>query len=1020
MAHTTAAAALIPGSAEDFDPRRLGAACDLCPLATEREGVPVPSEILSGTDVIGVAQEPADKEILAQRPLCGAAGRILDQALITIGRHRARLSTTNVVACKPPGGDLPAYEAKLATRNRKRAREGLAPLPTPTSCCAPRLHRELQGFRYVLPLGSPALQAVVPHVRGGIQRNRGRLIEVPADVPVSPPGTPDHDPKVVPGRRFVGSFNPAAVARDMELWRVFTRDLDRIFRWSEGTLRPPQVQLYFRPEVSVIRALLTTRFYEWRGQRVHVYDVETQSIHPRFARLRCIGIGGPDWALVIPFEPVQWERARVGARRAAEERAGEPPRVMIPYARAGEYQYAPVVDEDGYPLDGIDPPRFDQFYTMELGKTLGLYTPEEQAEIRALLQWWATEPSILKVGWNSGSYDRLTMENPYNLQVTPAPHADAMLFKRSVMPGLQHDLGFTASLLLDMDDWKGDHVAVHAQTDEHLWLYNGQGDIGATANVIEPLYAEIETRGQSEVCRLDHVVQAIGTGIHRNGLLVDQVARKERDVELRKRIAKWLTHSRQLIEKLDVRVGDLVHRTKRLDEEAVAARAALLEGWEQQGIDPTGLSEEERNDGWDLPAATDLGLDTLGFNPLSHPQLRAVLFDEWELPIPTDMKPKELYTKSGEISTGDAILRRLVVDRSIPEDRRRFIHAIRMLRRWAKEWGTYVVPLRMPTGREKLDRGCVVWPDGRVHASVNSHTPRTGRIATSGPNIQNYPSAMKTLIIPGPGHAFLGPDMDQIEMRGAAARWKIRALLEAFDLGLDPYQYVMRFLLGEERMQRLEGGPSRFGLKDFKKKSPFERSRKLYKATHLAKQYGATLETAFRLVTSDEDKETGALVFKDLTLDEFAVTSMTWDESFPEYPTGWATEVAAVRFQGFLQEPVLGRRRDYPNGAAGNLSEIVNFPIQASAASMLNILMAEVEAEIPHGYAGPGTGLVNQVHDQLLLEVPIGDLPRVAAILDRIMNGRVFPGLPGVRFTADVGGRNKAGELVGADTWAAA
>lgn len=1722
-----------------WDPTALGAACNLCPLRTEREGDPVPGEILPGTAVMGVGQEPGDAEVRSGRPLCGPSGRIFDQALVVVGRHRRLVSTTNVVACKPPGGDIVAYEAKLASRNRKRARQGLGPIPSPTACCAPRLHAELRGFNYLLPMGSVALAATTPFVRGGVGRNRGRLIEIPVGLGYDPT-----DRRIVPGRRVVATFNAAAVARDMVLWKVFTRDLDRLFRWSEGALRPPVIETFYRPDMGLLQDLLTRRFFRWRGLFAHIYDVETQSIHAMKARLRCIGIGGPEWAVVVPYEPVQWERARVAARKSAEERAAE----LVPNAD-GVLPWSPVVNAEGFPLDGVDPPQFDPYYTLDDG-IAPLYTAEEQAERDRLIRWWATEPSILKVGWNClyggtpillangtsapidrlvrgrfagevlgmnaagevvpaqvlgwfretrpgqtwlvircvgekghargltltpdhevyltrgrvsaaevqpgdfmltaerelvadqqaailgtllgdsvaaactskpgaipgqpvpvridmlhasraalrgshssqalaqekaewlsgwltvtseqsvsfgkprtafvyrtpqcrqiadlarlvysngkrrlkvealdrlgpvglawlfaddgfqtrrrpgkrgrvrrspvsiatcgfprtdlelgaawfsrtfgytsisskgclllsidatrafcqyiapyllpaaryklpdprgwdldawpefigmparawrphpvevvsvsswvppregtqrwclrtttgnfmtgfglvkncGSYDRLTMENPVNgFRLTPAPHMDGILVKRNVSPELNHDLGFTVSLLLDMEDWKGDHVAVHAQTDSHLWRYNGQGDIGATGNVIEPLYAELESRGQVEVCRLDHQIQAIGVGMHKNGLLVDQVARVARDHELRRRVGKWLTHTRQLIDKLGVRVSDVTHRTKKADEQAEAMRREVLDTWAEVGLDPTGLSEDEIRDGWDLPSAAAMGLDALGFNPLSHAQLRSVLFDEWELPIPTDMKPRELYTQSGEISTGDAVLRRLVIDRSIPEDHRRFIHAVRMLRRWAKEWGTYVVPLRLPTGRAKLDRGCVVWEDGRVHSVFNTHSVKSGRISTSSPNCQNEPPGIKALFVPGPGHRFIGPDMDQIEMRIAASRWNVRALLEAFDQGLDPYQYVMRLILGEERRAALIGGPSAFGKKDFKKKSPYERARKLYKAVHLACvdretevvtlgpegakpicqvrpgdwtwawstrrrryeparvlgticqgvkpavrvhfrwwagaragwregsvvatvdhqfmlrdgtfreagslsvgaslmpfrrreyqgyrhvmpyntgeerrehriavglyemdenahvhhenhtrtdnrlenlriltptehllqehpeilakgqaaartaskarsfedrsraatiswdtrrakvaagqydpafgpraslldafadqigilpdqevadlagctfqnvaayratrgipapaprvgargwlkavlqespwreqlesaqsceeiaqglsrsygiavtrqavlfhrkklaphnhevvsvepvglrevwdlevdhedhnfataagvfvhncQYGATLETAYRLVTSDEDKETGNLVFKDLPIEEFAVTYTRWGEGFPEYAAGWAAAQAKVRFQGFLQEPVLGRRRDFPNGAGGNLSEMTNTEIQPAAASILNILMAEVEAEVPHGYAGPGTGLVNQVHDQLLLEVPEGDVPRVRGILDRIMNGRTFEGLPGVRFTADVGDEKGAG------TWAAA
>ena len=57
----------------------------------------------------------------------------------------------------------------------------------------------------------------------------------------------------------------------------------------------------------------------------------------------------------------------------------------------------------------------------------------------------------------------------------------------------------------------------------------------------------------------------------------------------------------------------------------------------------------------------------------------------------------------------------------------------------------------------------------------------------------------------------------------------------------------------------------------------------------------------------------------------------------------------------------MGRRRDFLDGE--NPNEIVNFPIQAAGASLMNIAILEVLDAIPFEHWGPGTGIINQCHD---------------------------------------------------------
>ena len=83
---------------------------------------------------------------------------------------------------------------------------------------------------------------------------------------------------------------------------------------------------------------------------------------------------------------------------------------------------------------------------------------------------------------------------------------------------------------------------------------------------------------------------------------------------------------------------------------------------------------------------------------------------------------------------------------------------------------------------------------------------------------------------------------------------------------------------------------------------------------------------------------------------------------------------------------------------------MVNFPIQAAGAALMNIAILRLFEEIPFEKWGPGTGIINQCHDSIVVECPEAEGPKVAALLEECMN-LTHPSLPGVVITAtaDIG-----------------
>lgn len=92
-------------------------------------------------------------------------------------------------------------------------------------------------------------------------------------------------------------------------------------------------------------------------------------------------------------------------------------------------------------------------------------------------------------------------------------------------------------------------------------------------------------------------------------------------------------------------------------------------------------------------------------------------------------------------------------------------------------------------------------PAGRVHSTLHTVGAVTGRMSSSGPNMQNFSAdepRMRGMFIPDPGHVLISCDFAQIEMRVAAALAKDSKMLAAIERGADLHT-VTAELLGVDR-----------------------------------------------------------------------------------------------------------------------------------------------------------------------------------------------------------------------------
>lgn len=626
-------------------------------------------------------------------------------------------------------------------------------------------------------------------------------------------------------------------------------------------------------------------------------DVETDRKEPLTAKLRCIGFGTPEAVYVVPL----------------------------------------------LSIDGVT-----KFY------------PSDQEElINEIMVAHYRDPSIVKAGHNFGYYDRIVIEQ--QLGVTPRPMVDTILLHRGVESELPHNLGFVGSLYTDvMDAWKADHTAITARTDNDLWLYNGT-DVVVNARTVEPLYSVVSQRGLLNTVAVHHEVQSICVGLHRVGMYVDQKRRREHDERLKKEAAE----QRQMLRNI--------------------------------------IGEPE-------------------FNPNSRDQVASILFDKWgltpEVIYESDpnagKKIKKAYTKSGAPSTGDDNLRAMLMYVQ-KEDQKMFLRAMRKFRGAVKLRGTNVIPLRpydepyfetddlainmdteeglravdeddaadhlvkvldgkgpTRTKRPKEKKAGLVLADMRVHPHYNAHATTSQRLSSSEPNGQNWSRKIRDMVTAqiawealqnisetNPGRVLIAADMDQLELRFAAALAGAARYLEVFNSGGDPHAVTCEMLYGAMFTNASEGDKKR--LRDFAKRFSY------------AVLYRAAVETVHETLASSEN-DAGELVFPWLTLRETRTFHEKWLAANPEIERWWERDLDEYKRQGYLLEPVLGWRRDFLDGEDEN--EIANFKCQAGGSAIVHLGNLEFIKHVPFERWGPGTGQIQQGHDAIMAEVLATHPPR--------------------------------------------
>ena len=327
------------------------------------------------------------------------------------------------------------------------------------------------------------------------------------------------------------------------------------------------------------------------------------------------------------------------------------------------------------------------------------------------------------------------------------------------------------------------------------------------------------------------------------------------------------------------------------------------------------------------------------FNINSTQQFGKILFEKLGL-------PPVKKTKSGW-STSAEVLEKL-------KGKHPIVEAVLDYRQLAKLKSTYVDGLTK-----------VIAADGRIHTSFQNTVTATGRLSSTEPNLQNIPvrtelgAELRKMFVSPKGWQLVDADYSQIELRLLACISGDADMQAAFRSGEDIHTVTASQVFGVPP------------------ESVTHEMRRRAKAVNFGIVYGIS---DFSLsqdigVTRAEARE---------YMDKYFATYHGVRDYMKEV-------VEKAKADGYVST-LLGRRRWLPELKSSNFNlrafgerVALNMPIQGTAADLIKLAMIRVRDRLRE--AGLSARLILQVHDELIVECPDGEVEQVKALLTREMEG---------------------------------
>lgn len=255
---------------------------------------------------------------------------------------------------------------------------------------------------------------------------------------------------------------------------------------------------------------------------------------------------------------------------------------------------------------------------------------------------------------------------------------------------------------------------------------------------------------------------------------------------------------------------------------------------------------------------------------------------------------------------------------------------------------------------------------GRVHTSYSLVGAQTGRLSSTDPNLQNIPirteigRQIRDAFVAEPGNVILAADYSQIELRLAAHIADVPALRDAFEQGEDIHARTAKELFGEVNRD----------------------TRGRAKTINFAILYGIS--------------RWGLGKRLEVPADEAQAMIDTYFKRFPGISAYIQETLESVRERGF-SETLFGRKTWFPRIKSANQAErqgseraAINAPIQGTSADIIKRAMVRMEPALAE--AGlPNVKMLLQVHDELVFELPEGDVQAASKVIESVMAAAAEP-----------------------------
>ncbi len=336
------------------------------------------------------------------------------------------------------------------------------------------------------------------------------------------------------------------------------------------------------------------------------------------------------------------------------------------------------------------------------------------------------------------------------------------------------------------------------------------------------------------------------------------------------------------------------------------------------------------------------------FNPASPAQLSEILFTKLQLPTKGVKRGKTGF------STAAAELEKL-------RGMHPLIELIEEHRELAKMLSTYVETLP-----------ALADANHRVHTTYQQAIAATGRLSSIDPNLQNIPirtelgRRIRRAFIARDGYSLLSCDYSQIELRLVAAIAHDEKMLEAFRDGKDIHAATASAIWNVPLEQVTK------------------EQRRIAKAINFGIIFGQGPQ--------------GLSQVADISYAEAKQFIATYFEVYKGIQEYMTQTKALAHTQGYV-ETLSGRRRYLPD-LASSMHQLraqaermaINMPIQGTDSDLMKRAMIQVMQGLSQ--QSERAVLLLQVHDELVLEVPDGEVKTIAAWVKETMESAEKFGVP--------------------------